>query len=64
MEMLDNISGALPNEEKVYLMLDNAAFHKNLDVRAHMKRLNIEPVFNVAYQFAYNACERLFGMYK
>ena len=64
MEMLDNISGAIPGDEKVYLFLDNASFHRSKETAAHMKRLNIEPVFNVAYHFTYNACERLFGQYK
>ena len=29
-----------------------------------MKRLNIEPVFNVAYKFMWNPCERLWSQYK
>ena len=62
--MLDNISDAIPGDEKIYLLLDNASFHKNLDVRAHMKRRNIEPVFNVFYKFQYNSCERLWSQYK
>ena len=58
--MLDNISGAV-KEEKVYLFADNATFHKNDLVRKHMKELNIEPVFNVAYRFEFNPCERLWS---
>ena len=48
--MLDNISGAIKNE-KVYLFMDNASFHKNEEVVKHMKKLNIEPIYNVAYRF-------------
>jgi len=64
MEMLDNISGAIPGDEKVYLFLDNASFHRSKETAAHMKLRNIEPVYNVSYKFIYNPCERLFGQYK
>ena len=50
MVMLDNISGAV-KKERIYLFMDNASFHKNEQVRQHMELLNIEPIFNVAYQF-------------
>jgi hypothetical protein len=60
MVMLDNISDAV-KDEKIYLFLDNASYHKNEDIIKHMKKLNIEPVFNVAYQFKYNPIERLWG---
>ena len=43
MEMLDNISGAI-KDEKIYLFMDNASYHRNEDVREHMKKLNIERV--------------------
>jgi hypothetical protein len=29
-----------------------------------MKKLNIEPVYNVAYRFEFNPCERNFAMIK
>jgi hypothetical protein len=58
--MLDNISGAL-KDEKTYLFMDNASFHRNEEVRKHMEELNIKPIFNVAYRFEFNPCERLFG---
>ena len=58
--MLDNISGATKNE-KIYLFMDNASFHRNEEVVKHMKKLNIEPIYNVAYRFQFNPCERLFG---
>jgi transposase len=60
MVMLDNISGAV-EDEKIYLFMDNASFHKNELVRNHMKQLNIEPVFNVGYRFEFNPCERLWS---
>jgi transposase len=62
-EMLDNISGAV-DDKKVYLFMDNAKFHKNEEVVKHMKKLNIEPVFNVAYRFEFNPIERLWAQYK
>lgn len=49
---------------KVYLFLDNAPFHRSLELKERMRELNIEPVFNVAYQFKYQPCERLFAMFK
>lgn len=60
MEMLKNISGAV-KDEKVYLFMDGASFHRNLEVKQLMTELNIEPVYNVGYSFQYNPCERLFG---
>jgi transposase len=62
-EMLDSVSGAV-DDEKVFLFMDNARFHKSEEVAKHMKKLNIEPVFNVAYRFEFNPIERLFAMYK
>ena len=59
-EMLDNISGAVGNE-KIYLFMDRASYHRNEDVREHMKKLNIEPVYNVAYRFEFNPIERLWA---
>ena len=61
--MLDSISGAV-DTKKVYLFMDNAKFHKSQEVIEHMKELNIEPVFNVAYRFEFNPIERLFAFYK
>jgi len=43
MEMLDNISGAV-GDEKIYLFMDNANYHRNEDVVKHMKKLNIHAV--------------------
>ena len=61
--MLDNISGAV-GDEKIYLFLDGASIHRNLEVKKHMEKLNIEPVLNVAYRFEYNPCERLWSQLK
>ena len=60
MEMLKNISGAV-KDEKIYLFMDGASFHRNPEVKQLMTELNIEPVYNVGYSFQYNPCERLFG---
>jgi threonine aldolase len=43
MEMLKNISGAV-NEEKIFLFMDGAGFHRNLEAKTLMTELNIEPV--------------------
>ena len=61
--MQENISDSV-KEERIYLFLDNASFHKNEEVRKHMKDLNIEPIYNVAYRFEFNPIERLWGQYK
>ena len=61
MEMLDCISGAIKGDERIYLFLDGASFHRNEEVKKHMTKLNIEPVFNVGYRFEYNPCERLWS---
>ena len=63
MEMLDNIAGAM-NNEKVYLFMDNALYHKHEKVVAHMKKLNIQPVFNVSYRFEFNPIERAWAQIK
>ena len=49
-EMLDSIHEAV-GKEKVYLMLDQASFHRNEDVKSYMSKLNITPIFNVSYHF-------------
>ena len=56
--MLDNISAAV-GKERVYLFQDQAGFHRNLEVRKHSEKLNIEPIWNVAYRFEFNPVERL-----
>ena len=50
MEMLNNVSGAVKNE-KIYLFMDGAGFHRNPEVKKLMTELNIEPVYNVGYSF-------------
>ena len=48
MLMVDEISGAL-NNEKAYLFMDNATYHKNEEVVKKLKMANIEAVYNVGY---------------
>ena len=62
--MLENISGAVGKDDKIYLFMDNASYHRNEDVRLRMKELNIEPVYNVSYRYEFNSIERLWAMYK
>ena len=58
MAMVDEISGAL-NNEKAYLFMDNAGYHKNEEVIKKLKLENIEAVFNVGYQFDFNPIEKV-----
>ena len=44
--------------------MDRASYHRNPDVKDEMKKLNIEPIYNVAYSFKYNPCERLWSNFK
>ena len=60
MEMLDSISAAV-KDERVDLFQDNAGFHRSLEVRKYSEKLNIEPIFNVAYRFEFNPVERLWS---
>ena len=62
--MLADIRGAVKDDDVIYLFLDNASYHKNIEVKEEMQKLNIEPILNVAYHFKYNPCERLWGQYK
>ena len=50
-------------DEKVYLFLDGASHHKG-EMKGEMAKLNIEPVYSVAYRFEFNPLERLWGQYK
>ena len=62
--MVDEISGALKNKDKVYLFMDNAGYHKNEIVKTKLKEANIEIVFNVSYKFEFNPIEKLWREYK
>lgn len=63
-EMVGGVRDAVKSDEKVYLFMDGAGYHRNREVKAEMTRLNIEPIMNVGYRFQYNPCERLWGQYK
>ena len=63
--MLGELRGAMNDDSFIYLFLDRASYHRNKDeIKPEMKKLNIIPVFNVAYRFEFNAIERLWGLYK
>ena len=62
--MINSIRDGAKSEEKLYLFMDGAGFHKNDEVKKQMTKLNIEPIMNVGYRFQYNPCERLWGQYK
>ena len=64
-EMLESIRGATKDNRPIYLMRDNASFHKGEDdVDPKMKELNIIAIPNVKYRFEFNPCERLFSVMK
>ena len=50
--MLKDIRGNV-GREKIYLFLDNASFHKVFNDE-EVKKLNIEPIWNVPYHFQFN----------
>ena len=56
--MLEHIAGGFKGNEKIYLFMDGAVYHKTDNVKTKMKELNIEPIINVGYRFEYNPCER------
>ena len=56
--MLNSIRERAKNNDLIYLFMDNATFHKTDEVKDACEELNITPVFNVAYRFVYNPCER------
>jgi hypothetical protein len=62
--MLASIRDAVKDDEAVYLFMDRAGYHRSPEVKAEMKELNIEPIYNVAYRFQYNPMERLWRQWK
>ena len=60
--MLESIRGAVKDDKPIYLMRDNASFHKGDDIDQKMKELKIIAVPNVKYRFEFNPCERLFAV--
>ena len=56
MDFLEQLaSSASPSaDKKLYLFMDNANFHKGKKAKAKMVELNIEPIYNVPYQFDFN----------
>ena len=52
-------------KDKIFLFADNCRVHKTPLVLEEMKKLDIEPVWNVPYHYEFNAsCERFFSMLK
>ena len=52
-------------DERIYLFLDNCSVHHALLVAPEFEALNIEPVWNVAYHYMYNAAvERYWAQLK
>ena len=62
--MLDAIRDAVKDEKVIYLFLDNARYHRSIDVKDRMDDLNIEPIYNVAYSYTFNPVERLWAYWK
>ena len=63
---LKSLRGAVGvGDEKLFLFLDNCSVHHSLVVKELWAELNIEPVWNVAYHFEYNAAvERYWAQLK
>ena len=63
---LEGLRGALSvGDEKLYVFLDNCRVHHAIITRPHWERLNMEPVWNIAYSPEYNsAIERFWGQLK
>lgn len=59
--MLADIRGAIKDNDAIYLFLDNATYHLSSEVKEVMENLNIKPIYNVAYSFKYNPCERMWA---
>ena len=47
-------------DERLYLFLDNCSVHHANETKPHFERLNIEPVWNVAYKFQYNSAIEMY----
>ena len=47
-------------DERIYLFLDNCSVHHALLVAPEFEALNIEPVWNVAYHYMYNAAVEMY----
>jgi len=61
---LEGLRGAdvVGKDEKLYVLLDNCRVHHANVTKPHWERLNLEPVWNVAYSPEYNAAiERYWG---
>ena len=48
-EMLDTIRARTKDNKVIYLFVDNAGYHSKGIVDEAYERLNIVPVFNIAY---------------
>ena len=60
---LKQVRASVGNDDKVYLFLDNSGVHRCCTNA--MKKLNIEPVWNVPYKYIYNkACESFWAQLK
>ena len=62
--MLETIRDRAGDEKVIYLFVDNAGYHSKGDVDQAYIRLNIVPVFNVAYQYMLNPVERYWSLVK
>ena len=70
--MLGSIRERAKDNKVIYLFLDNAGYHSNRQnpykeiniVKEAYEELNIVPVFNVKYQFAFNPVERYWAHIK
>ena len=62
--MLHSIRERAKDDKVIYLFLDNAGYHSGQEVKKAYKELNIEPIFNVGYQYMLNPVERYWSLVK
>ena len=57
---LEGVSGLMKPGVKTYLFLDNCSVHHSHATKPHWERLDLIPIWNVAYCFKYNSAIEMF----
>ena len=50
--------------EDTYLLLDNAPYHRAIEVKEHLLKLGAKVIFSGQYAYAAAPCETFFAYYK
>lgn len=64
LEFLKEIKAKYPNKASIYLVIDNAQYYKNKEVRHYAEKLNIELIFLPPYSPNLNLIERFWKLVK